>query len=144
MIQFPQCRGCTFGEFISTIYLQKLDVLAELERSRKVFAKETTNCTRQMAWVRSLIFTSEKQSDVYWMLNTSLKTLQNAKLDSTMFDFVPEFYIEAICSGYSALRNLFSPTVSFNDLPGIVRVCLKKHRSQACAHYVGAYQRFRK
>ena len=78
-----------------------------------------------MAWVRSLIFTSEKQNDVYWMLNTALKTLQNAKLDSTMFDFVPEFYIEAICSGYSALRNLFSPTVAFNDLTGIVRECLQ-------------------
>ena len=98
-----------------------MDVLAELERSRKVFAKETTNCTRQMAWVRSLIFTSEKQSDVYWMLNTALKTLENAKLDSTMFDFVPEFYVEAICSGYSALRNLFSPTVAFSDLQGMVR-----------------------
>jgi hypothetical protein len=74
-----------------------------------------------MAWVRCLIFTPEKQADVYWMLNTALQTLQNAKLDSTVFDFVPEFYIEAICSGYSALRNLFSPTVSFNDLPGMVR-----------------------
>ncbi|XP_028398244.1 E3 ubiquitin-protein ligase RNF123-like [Dendronephthya gigantea] len=95
----------------------KLDVRAELERSRKVFAKETTNCTRQMAWVRSLIFTPEKQADVYWMLNIALKTIENAKKDATMFDFVPEFYIEAICSGYSALRNLFSPTVVFNDLP---------------------------
>ena len=74
-----------------------------------------------MAWVRSLIFTSEKQSDVYWMLNTALKTLENAKLDSTMFDFVPEFYVEAICSGYSALRNLFSPTVDFSDLQGMVK-----------------------
>ena len=58
------------------------------------------------------------------MLNTALKTLENAKLDSTMFDFVPEFYVEAICSGYSALRNLFSPTVDFSDLQGMVKECL--------------------
>ena len=109
---------------ISTVYFhfQKLDVLAELERSRKVFAKETTNCTRQMAWVCSLIFTPEKQADVHWMLNAALKTLQNAKLDSTTFDFVPEFYIEAICSGYLSLRNLFSPTVPFNGLPGMLEI----------------------
>ena len=56
------------------------------------------------------------------MLNAALKTLQNAKLDSTTFDFVPEFYIEAICSGYLSLRNLFSPTVPFNGLPGMLEV----------------------
>ncbi|XP_046839611.1 E3 ubiquitin-protein ligase RNF123-like [Xenia sp. Carnegie-2017] len=95
----------------------KSDVLVELERSCKVFAKETKNCTRQMFWVRSLIFTSEKQKDVHWMLKTALKTLQAAQEDSTMLDFVPEFYIEAVCSSYSALRNLFSPTVPFGDLP---------------------------
>lgn len=73
-----------------------------------------------MAWVRSLIFTSDKQADVYWMLNIALRTIENAKQDATMFDFVPEFYIEAICSGYSALRNLFSPTVVFSELPGMI------------------------
>lgn len=71
-----------------------------------------------MAWVRCLIFTSEKQADVYWMLTTALRTVTNAKRDSPMFDFVPEFYIEAICSSYSALRNFFSPTVPFHDLEG--------------------------
>ena len=74
-----------------------------------------------MFWVRSLIFTSEKQKDVHWMLKTALKTLQAAQEDNTMLDFVPEFYIEAVCSSYSALRNLFSPTVPFGDLPGTMR-----------------------
>lgn len=77
-----------------------------------------------MAWVQSLIFTREKQEDVYWMLNAALRTLQNPSVDKTLFDFIPEFYIEAINSGYSALRNLFSPTVPFNELAGAVN-CTK-------------------
>ena len=97
---------------------QKTDVLTELQRSRKVFVKETSNCTRQMAWVQSLIFTKEKQRDVLWMLNAALRTIEFASVDKTLFDFIPEVYIEAISSAYSALRNLFSPTVQFNDIPG--------------------------
>ena len=89
-----------------------------------------------MTWVRCLIFTPEKQADVHWMLNTALKTLQNAKLDHTMFDFVPEFYIEAICSGYSALRNLFSPTVPFNNLTGIVSACIFFTAILFCVSYM--------
>ena len=52
------------------------------------------------------------------MLNAALRTIEYASVDKTLFDFIPEVYIEAISSAYSALRNLFSPTVPFNDIPG--------------------------
>ena len=99
-------------------------MLTELHRSRKVFVRETSNFARQMAWVQSLIFTKQKQEDVYWMLNMALRTLQHASEDKALFDFVPEIYFEAVNSAYSALRNLFSPTVPFNELPGTVKLVL--------------------
>lgn len=40
-----------------SVYFQRTDVLTELERSKRVFMQESTNCARHMAWVSTLIFT---------------------------------------------------------------------------------------
>ena len=40
-----------------SVFFQRTDVLTELERSKRVFMQESTNCARHMAWVSTLIFT---------------------------------------------------------------------------------------
>lgn len=59
---------------------ERTDVLTELERSKRVFMQESTNCARHMAWVSTLIFTKEKQNDVHWMLNCIVSSLDGDPL----------------------------------------------------------------
>ena len=40
-----------------SFWCQRTEVLTELDRSKRVFMQETTNCARHMAWVSTLIFT---------------------------------------------------------------------------------------
>lgn len=48
---------CFLRLFFYYFLLQRTDVLTELERSKRVFLQESTNCARHMAWVSILIFT---------------------------------------------------------------------------------------
>ncbi|RMX52910.1 hypothetical protein pdam_00010966 [Pocillopora damicornis] len=97
---------------------ERTDVLAELERSKTVFLQETTHCARHMAWVSTLIFTKEKQNDVHWMLNCIMSSVERGTIKENLFEFTPEFYMEAAINAFHGLRHYFHPTTCFSDIPG--------------------------
>ncbi|EDO45063.1 predicted protein, partial [Nematostella vectensis] len=96
---------------------ERKDVLAELNRSKRVFTEETTHCARHMAWVSTLIFTKKKQEDIHWMLCCILNTITRAAERGPLFEFTPEFYLDVAINAFHGLRNYFHPTVKFTELP---------------------------
>ena len=64
ILSVENCHSCacnSLGKVFLRLFFyylfQRTDVLTELERSKRVFLQESTNCARHMAWVSILIFT---------------------------------------------------------------------------------------
>ncbi|XP_058956271.2 E3 ubiquitin-protein ligase RNF123 [Pocillopora verrucosa] len=114
---------------------ERTDVLAELERSKTVFLQETTHCARHMAWVSTLIFTKEKQNDVHWMLNCIMSSVERGTIKENLFEFTPEFYMEAAINAFHGLRHYFHPTTCFSDIPESSDT-LQKMAAFLCTHFI--------
>ena len=67
----------------------------------------------------------EKQSDVHWMLNCIMSSIQNGATRGPLFEFTPEFYMDAAINAFHGLRHYFHPTTNFNDIPGMYLQGLK-------------------
>ncbi|XP_029185488.2 E3 ubiquitin-protein ligase RNF123-like [Acropora millepora] len=114
---------------------ERTDVLTELERSKRVFLQESTNCARHMAWVSILIFTEEKQNDVHWMLKCIISSAQRGAAKGPLFEFTPEFYMDAAINAFHGLRHYFHPTSNFSDIPDASST-LSKMAAFLCTHFV--------
>ena len=60
----------------------------------------------------------EKQNDVHWMLQCIISSVQRAAARGPLFEFTPEFYMDAAINAFHGLRHYFHPTTNFNDIPG--------------------------
>ena len=60
----------------------------------------------------------EKQSDVYWILQVCMNTVERGSNIGTLFTFMPSFYVDAIMDSYNALKGYFHPTVNLTKLEG--------------------------
>ena len=60
----------------------------------------------------------EKQKDVYWVLQTVLRTTDRASEEGKLFSFVPDFYVDVCINTINALTSYFHPTVPYTSLPG--------------------------
>lgn len=114
---------------------ERTDVLTELERSKRVFLQESTNCARHMAWVSILIFTEEKQNDVHWMLQCIISSAQRGATKGSLFEFTPEFYMDAAINAFHGLRHYFHPTSNFADIPDACGT-LNKMAAFLCTHFI--------
>ncbi|KAK2550933.1 E3 ubiquitin-protein ligase RNF123 [Acropora cervicornis] len=111
---------------------ERTDVLTELERSKRVFLQESTNCARHMAWVSILIFTEEKQNDVHWMLKCIISSAQRGAAKGPLFEFTPEFYMDAAINAFHGLRHYFHPTSNFSDIPDLRDVIIQSLAAFVC------------
>lgn len=94
------------------------DVLDQLERAERVFTSEATEVARHMGWVKSVIFSKEKQEDLHWLLGCVLRTISACQDTGKLFAFLPEFYIESAIYLFQALWNYFMPLTSSGNVQG--------------------------
>ncbi|KFM72197.1 E3 ubiquitin-protein ligase RNF123, partial [Stegodyphus mimosarum] len=97
--------------------VQKGDVEEELNRAKQVFLEELIEQGRHQAWISSVVYSSDRQADVYWLLQILLRTLCQASETGVLFSFVPDFYVEACIKCCHALRNFFPPAAPADSLP---------------------------
>jgi len=68
----------------------------------------------------------EKREDVDWLFRCMLTSLSEAVHNAgPLFTFVPEFYVEACISAYSALKSYFTPSLLSPQSPGAFSVFFK-------------------
>ncbi|XP_046387656.1 E3 ubiquitin-protein ligase RNF123-like isoform X2 [Ischnura elegans] len=123
--------------------MDEMQVEKELIRSVEVFERKLKSQARDLAWVKSCIFSKSKQFQVAWMLRSVLRTLQEASTpvhgvthrysrptSSTcpvdeasdvenkkrLFAFVPDYYLDALVGLCTALRSYFHPTAPIEDV----------------------------
>ena len=71
----------------------------------------------------------EKQDDVYWVLQTVLRTIDRASEEGKLFTFVPDFYVDVCINSINALTSYFHPTVPYTSLPGMLHICFSVCRN---------------
>ncbi|CAL1271520.1 unnamed protein product [Larinioides sclopetarius] len=103
-------------EIEKRLKVQKGDVEEELNLAKNVFLEELVEQGRHQAWISSVVYSSDRQADVYWLLQILLRTLSQASETGLLFSFVPDFYVEACIKCCHALRNFFPPAAS-DSLP---------------------------
>jgi len=94
------------------------DILEQLQRAQRVFTSEATEVARHMGWVKSVIFSKEKQEDLHWLLRCVLQTISSCQDTGKLFAFLPEFYIESAIYLFQALWNYFMPLTSSGSVEG--------------------------
>ncbi|KAJ9584194.1 hypothetical protein L9F63_021458, partial [Diploptera punctata] len=95
-----------------------LDIIAELEQTCLVFETKLSEQSRHMAWVRAVVYSTDKQSHLAWLLRVVLQTVKLASQDGQLFAFVPDFYLDSLIEICSALRNYLHPTSAFENIEG--------------------------
>ncbi|XP_054715787.1 LOW QUALITY PROTEIN: E3 ubiquitin-protein ligase RNF123-like [Uloborus diversus] len=104
-------------EIEKRLKVQKGDVEDELKLAKNVFMEELIEQGRHQAWISSVVYSSDRQADVYWLLQILLRTLSQASETGVLFSFVPDFYVEACIKCCHALRNFFPPAAPADSLP---------------------------
>ncbi|XP_043516296.1 E3 ubiquitin-protein ligase RNF123-like [Frieseomelitta varia] len=96
----------------------------ELLRLINIFNAKLKNQGRYMAWIRTTIYSEEKQLHLTWLLKIVMLTLTNANLEGNMFSFVPEFYLQTLAELCVSLRNYMHPTTRIDKIPDYQEVFL--------------------
>lgn len=90
----------------------------ELERARQVFEEKVVEQSRHLSWLIAVINSPEKLSDIAWLFDKALRTIERASQLNPFFDFMPEFYINVTVDCYTALKNFFKLSQNpFSSLP---------------------------
>lgn len=92
----------------------------EIVRSIEIFTNKLEEQSRHMAWVKSSVFTKERQTYVYKLLRVVLDTLRLASTEGNLFTFVPEHYISTLINLNWLIVNQMHPTVASDNLPGLL------------------------
>ena len=53
------------------------------------------------------------------MLQCIISSAQRGATKGSLFEFTPEFYMDAAINAFHGLRHYFHPTSNFADIPGI-------------------------
>ncbi|XP_067139303.1 E3 ubiquitin-protein ligase RNF123-like [Centruroides vittatus] len=102
-----------------------VEVEIALKHTKEVFICKLTEQARHQAWISVVVYASEKQLDVYWILQILLRTLELASNSDDFFGFVPDFYVEACIRCCNALRSFFPPTSPIENLTGYQEILVK-------------------
>ncbi|KAG8179811.1 hypothetical protein JTE90_025978 [Oedothorax gibbosus] len=108
-------------EIEKRLQVQKGDVEEELNLAKHVFLEELVEQGRHQAWISSVVYSADRQADVYWLLQILLRTLSQASDTGLLFSFVPDFYVEACIKCCHALRNFFPPAAAPDSLPALLQ-----------------------
>lgn len=90
----------------------------ELTKSVDIFSEKLEEQARHIAWVKSAVFTKQRQENVYQLLKTVLATLKSSSEGGPLFTFVPDHYISTLINLTWCLLTQIHPTVSHESLPG--------------------------
>ncbi|XP_070396204.1 E3 ubiquitin-protein ligase RNF123-like [Dermacentor albipictus] len=101
------------------------DVAEALSKVEQVFGETLSEQARHVAWLSVVVFSKEKQNDIYWLLNIVLKTLEEASSAGVEFCFVPEYHVEACMKLLTTLSVHFLPTCQLSDIPGHYHVLVR-------------------
>ncbi|KAH6921421.1 hypothetical protein HPB50_000027 [Hyalomma asiaticum] len=101
------------------------DVAEALSKVEQVFGETLSEQARHVAWLSVVVFSKEKQNDIYWLLNVALKTLEEASSAGVEFCFVPEYHVEACMKILTSLTVHFPPTCLLSDIPGHYHVLVR-------------------
>ncbi|CAL8088738.1 unnamed protein product [Orchesella dallaii] len=91
----------------------------ELVKSVEIFTNKLDEQARHIAWVKSAVFTKERQIFVYQLLKTVLATLKSSTSEGVLFAFVPEHYISTLINLTWFLLTQMHPTVPHSSLVGL-------------------------
>ncbi|XP_021964522.1 E3 ubiquitin-protein ligase RNF123 isoform X2 [Folsomia candida] len=94
----------------------------EIVRSIEIFTNKLEEQSRHMAWVKSSVFTKERQTYVYKLLRVVLDTLRLASTEGNLFTFVPEHYISTLINLNWLIVNQMHPTVASDNLPDLAHL----------------------
>ncbi|KAL0278673.1 UNVERIFIED_CONTAM: hypothetical protein PYX00_000425 [Menopon gallinae] len=111
-----------------------VNIQFEIERSRQVFEAKLLEQSRFMAWVRAAIFSEEKQKQLSWLLNVLVATVKASVSEGVLFSFLPEFYLDSMFEISTALRSLFHPTCSYENIDGFNNMLLQLSEF-LCLHF---------
>ncbi|KAM7295290.1 hypothetical protein ISCGN_024792 [Ixodes scapularis] len=101
------------------------DVVEALTKAEEVFSDTLSQQARQVAWLSAVVFSKEKQADVYWLLRVVLLTLEEASHSGAAFAFVPDYYVESCIKLLTSLSFYFPPTCNLSDIPGHYNVLVR-------------------
>ena len=59
---------------------------------------------------------------MHWMLHCIVSSVERGATKQPLFEFTPEFYMEAAINAFHGLRHYFHPTTSFSDIPGTLNI----------------------
>ncbi|CAN8001155.1 unnamed protein product [Ixodes hexagonus] len=105
--------------------LGERDVVEALAKAEEVFSDTLSQQARQVAWLSAVVFSKDKQADVYWLLRVVLLTLEEASHSGAAFAFVPDYYVESCIKLLTSLSFYFPPTCSLSDIPGHYNVLVR-------------------
>ncbi|XP_065910062.1 E3 ubiquitin-protein ligase RNF123-like isoform X2 [Dysidea avara] len=112
---------------------QDSEVNDVLMKTREVFTKQCFNCTRNVGWLASSLFTEDNLEAVVWTLSCTLRTLLFQSAKGTYLSAVPECYIRTVSGAYNAACLFFKPASMFSSLPDYHFV-LEQMASFLCTH----------
>ncbi|XP_043264332.1 E3 ubiquitin-protein ligase RNF123-like [Colletes gigas] len=107
----------------------------ELLRTINVFNVKLMEQARYMAWVRAVVYSEQKQSQLAWLLGVIMLTLKNSSKEGNLFSFVPDFFLEALTDLCVSLRNQMHPTVRIENIPDY-REMLLDVAEFLCEHFM--------
>ncbi|XP_053971070.1 E3 ubiquitin-protein ligase RNF123-like [Hylaeus volcanicus] len=107
----------------------------ELSRTINVFNTKLIEQARYMAWVRAVVYSEQKQSQLAWLLGVVTFTLKNSSKEGNLFSFVPDFFLEALADLFVSLRNHMHPTVRIENIPDY-REMLSDIAEFLCEHFM--------
>lgn len=107
----------------------------QLIKTVEILEKRLTEQARQMAWVRAVIFSKEKQERLAWLLKIVIMTLSEASESGKLFSFVPDFYLDALADLVISLKNHFHPTTPIEKINEF-DVLLKTVAQFLCDHFL--------
>lgn len=95
------------------------EIVEELRQSCEVFETKLVEQSRHMAWVRSAVYSPEKQAHLAWILRVTLKAMRDASDVGNLFSYVPEYYLDSLVGVATVLRSYMHPTVPFDNIEGM-------------------------
>ncbi|XP_064483653.1 E3 ubiquitin-protein ligase RNF123-like isoform X2 [Ornithodoros turicata] len=94
------------------------DVSHTVANTELVLRTALTDQGRHVAWLSAVVYSKEKQGDIYWVLQGVLRTLEEASRNGQCLRYLWDHYVEACIKLLTVLINHFPPTCTLTNIPG--------------------------
>ncbi|KAL5197301.1 hypothetical protein ABZP36_000813 [Zizania latifolia] len=89
-----------------------MDQVRRLKEARNTYHEDLVDCVRHCVWYRATIFSSWKQRGMYATCMWVVELLLVLSDSFSIFNYIPEFYVESLVDCFHALRRSDPPFVS--------------------------------